>query len=251
MQNRLIAALAVLPAASAMTQQIATYSISFEAPTGPNTAQLMPGQSVAVYVNVAFTPTTPVGVVLGLAGGGFSIELLGSSNMPVTWSTPALVFPYNSPSGNAGAGCYNFEGVVWDTGPLATPTHPLPNNLATVWTGSWAASSGGQTLLFIADLAPTRVWVLPAGAPAPIEAVYESMPGGGGQVFHGHFGTCYPNCDGSVVPPWQPTLTIADFACFQAKFAAAQDYADCNKDCQLTIADFSCFQGKFVAGCGP
>ncbi len=54
---------------------------------------------------------------------------------------------------------------------------------------------------------------------------------------------CYPDCDASG------TLTIADFACFQGKFAAGAPEADCNENGALTIADFGCFQAKFVQGC--
>ncbi len=54
---------------------------------------------------------------------------------------------------------------------------------------------------------------------------------------------CYPDCnaDGS--------LTIADFGCFQGKFANQDPYADCNQSGTLTIADFGCFQTKFALGC--
>ncbi len=54
---------------------------------------------------------------------------------------------------------------------------------------------------------------------------------------------CYPDCNGSN------SLTIADFACFQAAFASGDPYADCNGSTTLTIADFACFQAAFAAGC--
>ncbi len=54
---------------------------------------------------------------------------------------------------------------------------------------------------------------------------------------------CYPDCNNSG------TLTIADFGCFQAAFAAGNTYADCNNSGTLTIADFGCFQAAFAAGC--
>ncbi len=54
---------------------------------------------------------------------------------------------------------------------------------------------------------------------------------------------CYADCNAST------SLTIADFACFQTKFAAADPYADCNASGTLTIADFACFQAEFAAGC--
>ncbi len=54
---------------------------------------------------------------------------------------------------------------------------------------------------------------------------------------------CYPDCNNSG------TLTIADFGCFQAAFAAGNMYADCNNSGTLTIADFGCFQAAFAGGC--
>ncbi len=54
---------------------------------------------------------------------------------------------------------------------------------------------------------------------------------------------CYPDCnvDG--------TLNLADFGCFQTKFATGDPYADCNGDAVLNLADFGCFQSKFAVGC--
>jgi hypothetical protein len=54
---------------------------------------------------------------------------------------------------------------------------------------------------------------------------------------------CYPDCNCSG------NLTIADFGCFQAAFAAGNLYADCNNTGTLTIADFGCFQASFAGGC--
>lgn len=68
--------------------------------------------------------------------------------------------------------------------------------------------------------------------PGSIEAVLARFPS-----------PCYPDCDGNS------SLTVEDFACFQAKFVNSDPYADCNQSGSLTIADFACFQSKFVAGC--
>ncbi len=54
---------------------------------------------------------------------------------------------------------------------------------------------------------------------------------------------CYPDCNGSS------TLTIADFGCFQSRFAQGHPGADCNASGTLTIADFGCFQSTFSGGC--
>jgi hypothetical protein len=54
---------------------------------------------------------------------------------------------------------------------------------------------------------------------------------------------CYPDCNGDGV------LGLADFGCFQTKFALGDPYADCNGDGVLGLADFGCFQTKFALGC--
>ncbi|MFM9995881.1 MAG: PQQ-dependent sugar dehydrogenase [Phycisphaerales bacterium] len=54
---------------------------------------------------------------------------------------------------------------------------------------------------------------------------------------------CYPDCNSSG------SLTVADFGCFQSKYALNHPYADCNTSGSLSIADFGCFQSKFVLGC--
>jgi hypothetical protein len=54
---------------------------------------------------------------------------------------------------------------------------------------------------------------------------------------------CYPDCNGDGV------LGLADFGCFQTKFALGDPYADCNGDGILGLADFGCFQTKFALGC--
>ncbi len=54
---------------------------------------------------------------------------------------------------------------------------------------------------------------------------------------------CYADCNGDGL------LNLADFGCFQTKFATGQPYADCNGDTLLNLADFGCFQTKFAVGC--
>jgi hypothetical protein len=69
---------------------------------------------------------------------------------------------------------------------------------------------------------------------------------------------CYPNCDGSTIPP---VLNVQDFACFINEFAAAQalphaqqvtHYANCDNSTTapvLNVEDFTCFINKFAQGC--
>jgi len=60
---------------------------------------------------------------------------------------------------------------------------------------------------------------------------------------------CYPNCDGSTVPP---VLNVNDFVCFLQKYAASDPYANCDQSTIapiLNVNDFICFQQRFAAGC--
>jgi hypothetical protein len=60
---------------------------------------------------------------------------------------------------------------------------------------------------------------------------------------------CYPNCDGSTVPP---ILNVSDFICFQSKYASGDPYANCDGSTVapvLNVSDFICFQQKYAAGC--
>jgi hypothetical protein len=59
-------------------------------------------------------------------------------------------------------------------------------------------------------------------------------------------GSCQANCDGSTTPP---VLNVADFVCFQSRFAAGEPYADCDRSGALNVLDFVCFQTLFAAGC--
>lgn len=54
---------------------------------------------------------------------------------------------------------------------------------------------------------------------------------------------CYAdcNCDGA--------LNVADFGCFQTRWAFGNTYADCNGDGALNVADFGCFLTRFALGC--
>ncbi len=54
---------------------------------------------------------------------------------------------------------------------------------------------------------------------------------------------CYADCNGDGL------LDLADFGCFQTKFATGNAYADCNGDTLLDLADFGCFLTKFAIGC--
>ncbi|MCC6661096.1 MAG: NF038122 family metalloprotease [Phycisphaerales bacterium] len=55
--------------------------------------------------------------------------------------------------------------------------------------------------------------------------------------------TCYADCDADGV------LTLADYGCYQTRFATGDPYADCNGDTMLNLADFGCFQTAYGQGC--
>jgi hypothetical protein len=69
---------------------------------------------------------------------------------------------------------------------------------------------------------------------------------------------CYPNCDGSTVPP---ILNVEDFTCFINEFAAGTalpheqqlgHYANCDRSTVapvLNVEDFTCFINRFAQGC--
>lgn len=61
---------------------------------------------------------------------------------------------------------------------------------------------------------------------------------------------CYANCDQSTSAP---ALTVGDFTCFLARYAAGDPYANCDHSTAppvLNTADFTCFVRLFAAGCG-
>jgi hypothetical protein len=62
-------------------------------------------------------------------------------------------------------------------------------------------------------------------------------------VLHAGSAACYPDCNGDGV------LGLADFGCYQTRFALQDPYADCNGDGLLNLADFGCFQTRFALGC--
>ena len=54
---------------------------------------------------------------------------------------------------------------------------------------------------------------------------------------------CYADCNGDGA------ANLADFGCFQTKFALGEGYADCNGDGVLNLSDFGCFTTRFAQGC--
>lgn len=127
-------------------------------------------------------------------------------------------------------------------------TAEISNNDGATWTlvETVAGGSGGwlrhefRVADFVAPSAQVRMRFSTADQPnnSVVEAGVDDLT-----ISAPTCGSCYADCNGSG------SLTIADFGCFQTRFAAGDPYADCNGAGGLTIADFACFQSAFVAGC--
>ena len=102
---------------------------------------------------------------------------------------------------------------------------------STIDCGGGVSSSGA--LVVIGSIGQPDAGVMAAGA----------MELRGGFLAGGGPPPCYPDCNGDLA------LNLADFGCFQTRFALGNAYADCNGDLSLNLADFGCFQTKFALGC--
>jgi hypothetical protein len=235
----------------AAAQHVATYQVRFG--NNASVVTLVPGQSTTVSVRVSIEPgigapvtTGPLsGTVIGINDGAFNLSADAPAGVTGAWSNRVLQSPYNwlvpintTPGTVVGLGV---NGVYWGMGFLFSPSHPVPTNTVTIWTGTFTASpSSGFGVLHLSPdaLLPTGVNATDGTPNIPFAAYYDAV---------GVPGTinvmCYPDCDLSGI------LTIADFACFQTRFVAGDLYADCNGTGTLNIADFGCFQTQFTAGC--
>jgi hypothetical protein len=138
----------------------------------------------------------------------------------------------------AGSGVSN---ITWANGfppPMAAVSTVNPTPL---WQATFTApASPGAVQLTLTPEGPHAVWAS-FGSFLATEVISLNTAGAAATIVVGT--PCYPDCteDGA--------LTVADFGCFQTRFAAGNPYADCNADGSLTVADFGCFQTQFVAGC--
>lgn len=143
------------------------------------------------------------------------------------------------PTPRAGIAAALVDGFIYVFGGEGNPAHPLGifddveayDPVADRWTalspmpvprhGIGAASLAGRIYL-------------PGGA---------TVQGFGASAHHDAFRPCYPDCNHDGV------LNLADFGCFQTRFALSDPYADCNRDGVLNLADFGCFQTRFGLAC--
>lgn len=135
-----------------------------------------------------------------------------------------------------------YHGVLIAGGRFSSVGGMSGNNIA-LWNGvAWKPMGSG--LAGPVTLGDPRVQALTVHDDELIVGGRFTTAGGRVSAYWARWGCgCYADCDDGGV------LTIADFACFQGKFAAGDPYADCDGDSALTLADFGCFQTKFVAGC--
>lgn len=169
---------------SAIAQSgVATYSIAFGSPNGPNSVVLSPGQSTDVFVNVAFKPGVGGGspAAAGLSDGAFSIT--GTGDGTGTWSidgqstspTYALPIPWGGQLGgaqpvvNAGTrSALGVTGVIWGYGFLPSVPHPYPQNPANIWRATFTASAPGLINASFTNVAPTGVFAAATGQPTVV-----------------------------------------------------------------------------------
>ncbi|MCC6660238.1 MAG: hypothetical protein IT437_05060 [Phycisphaerales bacterium] len=184
-------------------------------------------------------------------GGNLNIHELGRwdgtqwSNVGAGFSSTGIIEIYSMAVFDDGRGpALYVAGLFSDAGGVPA------RNLAR-WDGhAWSAVPPGMGW---------AVWGMTTHDDGSGESLYlagdfETAGGGDCQIIVQYVGcktgNCYADCnrDGA--------LTLADFGCFQTKYALRDPYANCNLDLNpgsltngLSVADYMCFQTKFAAGC--
>lgn len=149
----------------------------------------------------------------------------GTGQVTVEWvfNQPAKrfggYFGTNYSQAGATATFFDANNAVMGTFPIS-----CPNGGQWAWDG-WEATGQGFSKVHITG-----------SDPASGHIMHDDLELSFGSV-------CYPDCNGDGA------LNLADFGCFQTKFALNDPYADCNGDGVLNLADFGCFQTKFALGC--
>lgn len=180
---------------SAIAQSgVATYSIAFGSATGPSSVVLEPGQSVAVFVNVSFSPGVGAGTPpsLGLSNGQFSIASSGDGggswavdpvsssptySLPTPWGGQASSAPMPPGFFDVGtSSAVGVDGVVWGFGFLLSAPHPYPQNPANVWRGTFTALIRGTVNTLFTSMSPTGIYKS-AGIPTVTDYSSQAQPG--------------------------------------------------------------------------
>ncbi len=206
------------------TVAVSTYEDFGTCPTFPATPGFIDG------VLLDFGPQT------GGAGYFFADEVIGTGPMPLFLGLPA-----------DGSGAYEIElfmdvagtmlqtadstqPMLWGTGEDETPPD---GRIGTQMVNEWQDDTAPFGGAYGAECYPAAfAGICPAELGAMMK--FYAKPGAA---------ACYPDCNGDLA------LNLADFGCFQTKFALQDPYADCNGDTVLNLADFGCFQTKFALGC--
>ncbi len=243
LRHTLIALATCALSSAAIAQPSATYIVTVDDPL------LAPGETTVVRVFVHSNPGGPTAVYVApngisynmLGPGSGYFDLVAAGGATGSWHSMGSVAPYWFGTGVASGS--TIEDVVWGVPfffccscvywSVATP--------APAWTGTFRAGHAAGELTLTAEPDGPVIDVRGDSATACWGTFdFEAHPSAPAIIT---IDGCYPDCNQSG------DLTIADFGCFQTRFANGDLYADCNESGTLTIADFSCFQGQFAAGC--
>jgi hypothetical protein len=121
-------------------------------------------------------------------------------------------------------------------------------NSATPTLGSYVRWGTMYNFRFDCNVAPNTTGTATLGYYKPLSGYADTIDAIA-QVPSVAANVCYPNCDGSTVPP---VLNANDFQCFLNAYAAGQSYANCDASTTnpiLNANDFQCFLNAFAAGC--
>ncbi len=171
---------------------VATYSVAFNSPAGPNTLVLQPGETTHMFVSVSFTPTWGGYTAAGLSDGSFSITAPGSGDgmwaVDAVPTSPTYSLPHPWGAQNSGGwgvsvgspGAGGITGVLWGYGFILALPHPYPQNPAIVYRCTFTAGSPGEIDVAFSGLGLTGVFMI-TGGQWPI-FTYQSSPGAGGAI---------------------------------------------------------------------
>jgi hypothetical protein len=225
--------------------------------------------SVLVWTNLSFQNGAAMGDLLADyvdAGGGVVTAVFVNTTTTANrflggrWNTDYQIIPHM-------LGTTTSTGGAQSLGTIVVPGHPILSGVNTFSGGTSSTRpttttltphgvlvaqwTDGKTLVAVSNTQARRVDL---GMYPPSNTVNSTgwvATTDGAQLManalrYAQRSLCYPNCDGST---GAPVLNVNDFICFQARFAAADPYADCDQNSMLNVNDFICFQGSFAAGC--
>jgi uncharacterized membrane protein len=170
-------------------------------------------------------------VIVGWAHTGSQVAFRWTASTGVQLLAGTTVAQAVSADGRVIVGSAGATSFVWTAARGPTPVESL---LAPVLPGGWSI----QDHLYAVSADGLRI------------AGWGYNPSGRAEAWRATLSPevlfCYANCDLST---GSSVLNVNDFICFQSRFAAADPYADCNRDSALNLNDFVCFQAAFAAGC--